>query len=511
MSEFGAGVQQENNMLSEMRGRSQALLSHLDDEKDFYQSQLQEGVKERQEEEDPKQLGFDATQIVQVGKRLSDARGVLSDVYKNDKLDYMKGLGRTGEETDFGIRAGINRGRQLGRLAQRTATSVGEGVSSLAESASEALPSLDDVSSSVSETLTQLKTGALSGANRVLGMGQPAEFDPEAAAKWVPRFNLTGDEIDDPEGAVKKLTPNFNAENARQGVIKRQIARGERPPLTAEEQGNFDTLLGQAKQADTLHQGEVLKNIKSEIALREQGVARPSSFDATTGEVAPEYDLNQIPDESNLIPDDLPAPPRPGFAGRKPPQPPSEPPPSQETTDEGQPGSEGAASSGEATAVEGAAGEATEDIKPVSMLQKMGSKVGGLAETGAELGAKAGAVFGAVSAGESFAEDMAGGHFHLAGDNNAEKTGNALSMASGALDTIGLAVPPLAIVGGILGVGSAISDLVGHLEDAHKKTSVAAQQLVKKPSPFTIGAAATSIGQVASQATDTLHSISGSF
>jgi len=372
MAEFGAGVQQENNMLSEMRGRSQAILSHLDDEKDFYQSQLQEGEKERQEEEDPKQLGFDATQIVQVGKRLSDARGVLRDVYKNDKLDYMKGLGRTGEETDFGIRAGINRGRQLGRVAQRTATSVGEGVSSLAESVSDALPSLDDVSSSVSETLTQLSTGARSGMNRVMGMGQPAEFDPEAAAKWVPRFNLTGDEIDDPEGAVKKLTPNFNAENARQNVVKRQIARGERPPLTAEEQGNFDTLLGQAKQADTLHQGEVLKNIKSEIALRQQGVPRPSSFDATTGEIAPEYDLSQIPDESHLIPDDLPAPSgRAGFPGRKPPQPPSDPPP-QETTDEGQPGSEGATSSGEATAVEGAAGEATEDIKPVSMLQKMG-------------------------------------------------------------------------------------------------------------------------------------------
>jgi len=130
--------------------------------------------------------------------------------------------------------------------------------------------------------------------------------------------------------------------------------------------------------------------------------------------------------------------------------------------------------------------------------------------TAADLGAKAGVGLGIIGGATSLAQDFSGGHFHLSGDNNAEKAGNAMSMASGALDTLGLVAPPLAILGGLLGVGSAISDILGHVEDSSEKFQ-AVQEKLKPPPPKPIDmmVASTAVGQVASQGADTLHSIAG--
>jgi hypothetical protein len=129
--------------------------------------------------------------------------------------------------------------------------------------------------------------------------------------------------------------------------------------------------------------------------------------------------------------------------------------------------------------------------------------------TAADLGAKAGVGLGIIGGAVSATEDFSGGHFHLSGDNNAERAGNAMSMASGALDTLGLVAPPLAILGGLLGVGSAIADIFGHEKDASDK--VQAVQAKPPPPPKAINqtVASTAVGQVASQGADTLHSISG--
>ena len=80
-------------------------------------------------------------------------------------------------------------------------------------------------------------------------------------------------------------------------------------------------------------------------------------------------------------------------------------------------------------------------------------------------------------------------------------------MASGALDTIGLAFPPAAILGGLLGVGSAIGELVGHEEYAKKQAGIAKTEKASGPPEVDQTAAATAVGQVASQGADTLHSI----
>jgi hypothetical protein len=146
-----------------------------------------------------------------------------------------------------------------------------------------------------------------------------------------------------------------------------------------------------------------------------------------------------------------------------------------------------------------------------------GAEAESLASKGAKLAGTAGEVVGHVGVGlgilggaESFASDMAGGHFHLSGDNTAEKTGNALSMAGGALDTMSLVAPPLAILGGILGIGSAIADAIGHLEHSHKKVAAVKTEEAAPPAETPMGVTSlAAIGQVASQGSDMLHTITG--
>ena len=117
---------------------------------------------------------------------------------------------------------------------------------------------------------------------------------------------------------------------------------------------------------------------------------------------------------------------------------------------------------------------------------------------------------GILGGAESLASDMAGGHFHLSGDNTAEKTGNALSMAGGALDTMSLVAPPLAILGGILGIGSAIAEGIGHLEHSAKKVSAVKKEAAAPPKETAMGVTSlAAIGQVASQGSDMLHTITG--
>ena len=128
--------------------------------------------------------------------------------------------------------------------------------------------------------------------------------------------------------------------------------------------------------------------------------------------------------------------------------------------------------------------------------------------TAADLGAKAGVGLGIIGGASSLAQDFSGGHFHLSGDNGAEKAGNAMSMASGALDTLGLVAPPLAILGGLVGVGSAIADIFGHVKHASQAPKPAAPP-PPPPKPIQESVASTAVGQVASQGADTLHSIAG--
>ena len=120
---------------------------------------------------------------------------------------------------------------------------------------------------------------------------------------------------------------------------------------------------------------------------------------------------------------------------------------------------------------------------------------------------KAGLGLGILSGGEALMSDIMGGK--VQGDDAGEKTGNKLAIAGGVLDTLGLAVPPLAILGGIAGIASAIFTGEGHLKHAQTTAAAAAAGKAKPgETPMEVTSMA-SLGQVASQGTDITHSIAG--
>ena len=138
---------------------------------------------------------------------------------------------------------------------------------------------------------------------------------------------------------------------------------------------------------------------------------------------------------------------------------------------------------------------------------------GAVGEAAGKAASAAGVGLGILGGAESLASDMSSGHFKLAGDNDAEKWGNGLSMAGGALDTLGLAVPPLAILGGVVGIASAAADMIGHLEHSSKKAGTATKALGTKQVNSVGVTSLAATGQIASQGSDMLHTINptGSF
>jgi hypothetical protein len=163
--------------------------------------------------------------------------------------------------------------------------------------------------------------------------------------------------------------------------------------------------------------------------------------------------------------------------------------------------------------------------EPITATLKSGSSAGKVVTAGADLSkvapsglragagvaadlvGKAGVGLGILAGGEALMTDITG--HGVQGDNTAEKWGNRLSIAGGALDTLGLAVPPLAILGGIAGVASAIFSGEGHLQHASAEKTEAEE---KKKTPGETAMQVTSmasLGQVASRGTDIHASIAG--
>ena len=62
-------------------------------------------------------------------------------------------------------------------------------------------------------------------------------------------------------------------------------------------------------------------------------------------------------------------------------------------------------------------------------------------------------------------DDFKGGQFHLAGKNGLEEASNALQIASGVADVVGLALPPVLAVGMLLGAASSVTGAVGEVQE----------------------------------------------
>jgi hypothetical protein len=382
MGDFGAGIDVENNMLSEMSQRSNDLGQHYADQIREYNTQLR-GAKgaakaEMASQVGPQKVAEDTTQLAQVGQRAAAARGVFRNTYGSNLYKYATNLGRTGEETTLGVRPlgqAISKGVGMVRAAPKGGFTPGSVTGAATQRSLEDTPT-----------------------ESLLGDSPSAAASPEYTASV--------------EGATDRFTPPASTST-------------EPPAQPTSAEG------GSAPEGAAVSEGTAAESTSGVPAV-ENATTRSAASTATAAE-------------------------------------------------------EGANAAAEAT----------------------GSTLKAGLSTAADLGAKAGVGLGIVGGGLSAAQDFSGGHFHLAGDNNAEKAGNAMSIASGALDTLGLVAPPLAILGGLVGVGSAIADIFGHHEEAKAKVASVQQTAPPPPKPVDVSVASTSVGQVASQGADTLHSIAG--
>ena len=125
---------------------------------------------------------------------------------------------------------------------------------------------------------------------------------------------------------------------------------------------------------------------------------------------------------------------------------------------------------------------ATDNLKEAGKKSGVTKKVGATFEkfkaskTGAKLGAATEEAMGHTGAlvniglgAYDLAEDFKGGKFQLKGDNDAEKTANALQIGAGVADAIGFVFPPAFVLGAALGVASQGAEVIGAGQEGEDK------------------------------------------
>tara|TARA_R110000787_G_scaffold79840_3_gene174296 strand:+ start:1370 stop:2506 length:1137 start_codon:yes stop_codon:yes gene_type:complete len=136
------------------------------------------------------------------------------------------------------------------------------------------------------------------------------------------------------------------------------------------------------------------------------------------------------------------------------------------------------------------------------------TKLGKAGEMGENLGKMAQGL-GVVTGGISLVKDIAGGH--IAGDNDHERAGNELGIASGFFDALGFVLPGAGLIGAGLGVASTVEGEVGKYDEAKKQITTTlpgeekGQMTQAGPSA---GATSESAGQVSSVQTTAQSKIS---
>lgn len=94
-----------------------------------------------------------------------------------------------------------------------------------------------------------------------------------------------------------------------------------------------------------------------------------------------------------------------------------------------------------------------------------------LASTGkwvGKLGKGLGIAGGIATGGMAIADDFKGGHFHIAGQNTAEKIANVGQIIGAGLDVVGTIAPPLALLGGAVDILSGIIGGAGNIAEGEK-------------------------------------------
>ena len=371
MGDFANGIDMQNNMLSEMQGYNSDIKEHTRVRNKGYDDVITAARGERQEVTDPKELGETAAQLGQTAQGVLGSSTTLKDVYGGSKLAFVKGLGRTGEETSFG-------GKTLLKVGQGAVRKGGQAL----------------------EAIQSARAGG-----RVVG----AVPTGSSSAAW-------GDARPPPtpEGLLGSGADEARFAGADPAATTGELAEGTYATSTGTDEAAFAAPTEGAPVTATLKSGSNVASDGTRVGSR-------------------------------------------------------------------------------------VAGAVAEGAEPSAL--RVGAGIAG------DLVGKAGLGLGILSGGEALMSDIMGGK--VQGDDAGEKTGNKLAIAGGALDALGLAIPPLAILGGIAGVASAIFTGEGHLKHA-QETAAAATAAKAKPgeTPMEVTSMA-SLGQVASRGTDITHSIAG--
>ncbi len=92
------------------------------------------------------------------------------------------------------------------------------------------------------------------------------------------------------------------------------------------------------------------------------------------------------------------------------------------------------------------------------------------------IGAKAGGLANIGLGFDALRKDYTGGQFKVAGNNWEERAGNELQIGAGIADAIGLAVPPVAAVGAVLGIAAGTIDALGERRESEEAVQQQKQQ-----------------------------------
>ena len=125
--------------------------------------------------------------------------------------------------------------------------------------------------------------------------------------------------------------------------------------------------------------------------------------------------------------------------------------------------------------------------------ESLGSKIAG------GVGKTAGGLLSATMGGMDAYEDFKAGH--IVGNNNWEKAGNILQMGGAVADVVGMAFPPVALLGGILDLASGATSMIGEKIDGDAQadaTRKQAQDDTEKPeeAPVLQEQASSTVGRV---------------
>ena len=343
---------------------------------------------------------------------------------------------------------------------------------------------------------TAVSTASTKAYSMAQGVSNPFSSGPRVSANTpAPRIRLPAEVQSGELSASEYIRQNpprlaQGSELERQAIIRGQINRGERGPLSPAEESDFEQGMIQAKQRDVASGEQQVSDMEFEQSQRALGNEMPTSFDDTT-QGGPRLATGGAEQGARGTPS------RPAIAGSDTMSEPQNPSPAEVQQRAGQQGGNtlSIAEAQEKDRAMGFSGPQTDPEKSMSEIRataqagesdealglegktiKTGlTTIGVDSGTAHIVGATAGVVTGLAEGIEEGVSQWGDGAKKWKAENTAEKTGAVLSEAGDVAGVISAVAPELAPIGAILGVAGTIADWVGGKKD-EKATAEEQQQ-----------------------------------